>query len=114
VIVASATNAPRERSHALIAAGCEVLACDGTTHAARMLSLLDELGRRKWTNILVEGGGTLLGSLFDAGEIDEVHAFIAPQIIGGREAARSTLANTLAALLCTQEPFIVAESVLSY
>ncbi len=39
------------------------------------------------TNVLIEGGGELLGSFFDAGEIDEVHAFIAPKLIGGRSAS---------------------------
>ena len=38
------------------------------------------------TNILVEGGGSLLGSCFDQRLIDEVHVFIAPKIIGGAEA----------------------------
>ena len=35
------------------------------------------------TNVLVEGGAGLLGSLFDAGFVDEVHAFVAPKIVGG-------------------------------
>ena len=35
---------------------------------------------------MVEGGGVLLGSLFDRGLIDKVIAFIAPIIIGGAEA----------------------------
>ncbi|RMF88328.1 MAG: riboflavin biosynthesis protein RibD, partial [Planctomycetota bacterium] len=34
---------------------------------------------------LVEGGSALLGNLFDLDQIDEVHAFVAPKIIGGRE-----------------------------
>ncbi len=54
--------------------------------AERLLLLLDELGRRRMTNVLVEGGGQLLGSLFDAGEIDEVHVFIAPKLAGGQDA----------------------------
>jgi diaminohydroxyphosphoribosylaminopyrimidine deaminase/5-amino-6-(5-phosphoribosylamino)uracil reductase len=45
--------------------------------------LLDELGRRRFTNVLVEGGGEVLGSFLDAGEIDEVHVFIAPRLAGG-------------------------------
>ena len=48
--------------------------------------LLDELGRRRFTNVLVEGGSQLLGSLIELGEIDEVHAFIAPKLLGGRDA----------------------------
>ena len=49
-------------------------------------SVLTELGRRGMSNVLVEGGAATLGSFWDAGEIDEIHAFIAPKIIGGSEA----------------------------
>ena len=52
---------------------------------ARLEMLFDELGRRQMTNVLVEGGGRLLGSLFDARLIDEVHVFIAPKLAGGGE-----------------------------
>ena len=45
-----------------------------------------ELGRRDVVNLLVEGGGIVLGSLFDAGLVDKVYAFIAPKIIGGEAA----------------------------
>jgi diaminohydroxyphosphoribosylaminopyrimidine deaminase/5-amino-6-(5-phosphoribosylamino)uracil reductase len=52
----------------------------------RLRWLLAELGRRRMTNVLVEGGGTLLGTLFDAAEIDEVHVFVAPKLVGGQAA----------------------------
>jgi diaminohydroxyphosphoribosylaminopyrimidine deaminase/5-amino-6-(5-phosphoribosylamino)uracil reductase len=45
--------------------------------------LLDELGRRGATNLLVEGGGRVLGAFLDAGEIDAFDVFIAPLITGG-------------------------------
>jgi diaminohydroxyphosphoribosylaminopyrimidine deaminase/5-amino-6-(5-phosphoribosylamino)uracil reductase len=38
------------------------------------------------TSVLVEGGGELLGSLFDARLIDRVALFYAPIVIGGRDA----------------------------
>ncbi len=47
---------------------------------------LAELGRRDVVNLLAEGGGIVLGSLFDAGLVDKVYAFIAPKIIGGEAA----------------------------
>jgi diaminohydroxyphosphoribosylaminopyrimidine deaminase/5-amino-6-(5-phosphoribosylamino)uracil reductase len=56
-------------------------------------AILAELGRRRMTNILVEGGSQLLGAFFDAQLIDEVHVFIAPKLLGG-EAARSPLAGS--------------------
>ncbi|REK07184.1 MAG: bifunctional diaminohydroxyphosphoribosylaminopyrimidine deaminase/5-amino-6-(5-phosphoribosylamino)uracil reductase RibD [Planctomycetota bacterium] len=86
VIVAVADSAPGDARDKLAAAGCEVLACAGASHAERLEALLDELGRRRMTNVLVEGGSTLLGALFDAGAIDEVHAFIAPKLAGGQGA----------------------------
>jgi len=48
--------------------------------------LLKALGEREITSVLVEGGGILLGSLFDGRLVDKVIAFIAPIIIGGKEA----------------------------
>jgi diaminohydroxyphosphoribosylaminopyrimidine deaminase/5-amino-6-(5-phosphoribosylamino)uracil reductase len=48
--------------------------------------LLRDLGKREITSVIVEGGGILLGSLFDLGLVDKVIAFIAPIIIGGANA----------------------------
>ncbi len=87
VLIAVGPEAPEADRKRLEQAGCEVLACHGETHAARLADLLDELGRRRLTNVLVEGGGRLMGSLLDAGQIDEVHVFIAPKLIGGASAA---------------------------
>ena len=47
-------------------------------------SVLTELGRRGMTNVLIEGGAETLGRFCDAGEIDEIHAFVAPKLFGGR------------------------------
>jgi diaminohydroxyphosphoribosylaminopyrimidine deaminase/5-amino-6-(5-phosphoribosylamino)uracil reductase len=35
------------------------------------------------TNLLVEGGGRVLGAFLDAGEVDAVDVFIAPKFAGG-------------------------------
>jgi len=56
-------------------------------------ALVDELGRRGTTALLVEGGGRLLGSLFDLRLVDKVAAFIAPVVIGG-EAAPGPVGGT--------------------
>ena len=45
--------------------------------------LMCQLGQRQITSVMVEGGGILIGSLFDQGLVDKVTAFIAPVIIGG-------------------------------
>ena len=81
-----------ERVGALRDLGCEVLSLEATDGLPRVAELLDELGRRRMTNVLVEGGDGVLGSFLDAGEVDEVHVFIAPRVIGGT-AAKSPLAG---------------------
>ena len=60
---------------------------------ARDLSaVLAELGRREIQSVLVEGGGTVAGALFDAGLVNKVTFFIAPMIIGGQD-ARTAIAG---------------------
>ena len=86
VLVAVGAESAESNRSRLRQAGCEVLVCAGETHAARLGALLNELGTRRLTNVLVEGGGQLLGSLFDARAIDEVHVFITPKLVGGASA----------------------------
>jgi diaminohydroxyphosphoribosylaminopyrimidine deaminase / 5-amino-6-(5-phosphoribosylamino)uracil reductase len=98
VLVATVPGTPPENIDRLTNAGGEVVICrsieNSSTKQATQLSgqnnqtvsipaLLNELGRRRMTNVLVEGGSKLLGALFDASAIDEVHVFIAPKLIGG-------------------------------
>ncbi len=54
--------------------------------AGALDAALADLGRRRFTNVLVEGGAGLLGSVLDAGAADEFHVFIAPKLIGGTAA----------------------------
>lgn len=86
VLVAAAADASPEKVAALRAARCEVLLLESADRAGRLVQLLDELGRRRLTNVLIEGGAKLFGLCFDTAQIDEVHAFIAPKIAGGRNA----------------------------
>jgi diaminohydroxyphosphoribosylaminopyrimidine deaminase/5-amino-6-(5-phosphoribosylamino)uracil reductase len=86
VLVVAGSEASEKDCQRLRSAGCEVFLAGGDSAAERVHSLLDELGARRMTNLLVEGGGQVLGAFQDAGEIDEVHVFIAPKILGGAEA----------------------------
>lgn len=98
VIVVTGPTAPVDNQQALSAAGCEILTIAAESREAQLQALMSELGRRRMTNVLVEGGGTLLGSLHDAKLIDEAHIFIAPKIIGGLDAP-GPIAGTGAALM---------------
>jgi diaminohydroxyphosphoribosylaminopyrimidine deaminase/5-amino-6-(5-phosphoribosylamino)uracil reductase len=48
--------------------------------------LMALLGEREITSVLIEGGGTTHASAFEAGIVDKVMFFVAPKIIGGRDA----------------------------
>src|SRR5262249_13034443 len=91
-LVATTHRMPAEVSSRLEESGCEVLTLPEQDNRPAVGALLDELGRRRMTNVLVEGGGGVLGSFRDAGEIDEVYVFIAPKLAGGA-AARTPIAG---------------------
>jgi diaminohydroxyphosphoribosylaminopyrimidine deaminase/5-amino-6-(5-phosphoribosylamino)uracil reductase len=86
VLVIATSGAPMENVRRLQESGCEVFTVHGGTSTERVAQLLAELGRRRMTRILAEGGATVLGAFHDAEAIDEVHLFIAPKIIGGAKA----------------------------
>ncbi len=79
-------RASEEATVRLIEAGAEVVSFPEIGGYVDLGALLEELGRREVVNLLVEGGGTLMGSLFDQGLVDKAWAFIAPKIVGGRDA----------------------------
>jgi diaminohydroxyphosphoribosylaminopyrimidine deaminase/5-amino-6-(5-phosphoribosylamino)uracil reductase len=68
---------------ALVAAGAEVVVLPGRDGRVDLEALLDELGRRELTSVLVEGGGEVHGAFLRAGLVDAVELFVAPKIIGG-------------------------------
>jgi diaminohydroxyphosphoribosylaminopyrimidine deaminase/5-amino-6-(5-phosphoribosylamino)uracil reductase len=86
VLVAVGESAPAAARQRLAQAGCELFISNGASAAARLDDVLAEFARRRLTNVLVEGGSRLLGSLLDARQIDEVHVFIAPKLVGGESA----------------------------
>jgi len=86
LIVICAPEAASARRDGLERAGAEVIAAPGRTAGARLAAALDELGRREIQDMLVEGGPMLAGSLFDAGEIDELRLFMAPILVGAADA----------------------------
>jgi diaminohydroxyphosphoribosylaminopyrimidine deaminase/5-amino-6-(5-phosphoribosylamino)uracil reductase len=86
VIIVAAADLPHQRAEELQSLGCEVLLLPFPGTRPVLPWMLEELGRRRMTNVLVEGGSKVLGSFRDAGEIDEVHVFIAPKLVGGADA----------------------------
>lgn len=85
-VLATSKGLDSKIKQALAAAGAELMELPAGENTVDLRELLRILGQRGITSVLVEGGGILLGSLFDAGLVDKVIAFIAPVIIGGNEA----------------------------
>ncbi len=61
---------------------------DGQINLKDMMKKLAKMGV---ANIIVEGGGMLVGSLFDEGLVDKILFFISPKIIGGKDAISSVM-----------------------
>ena len=87
VVVATTHRAAAERDEAADAlrrAGVELIelpaAADG--RGVDIAALLDELGRRQWTRLLVEGGAAVLRSVVLGGLADELWAFTAARHVG--------------------------------
>lgn len=89
-VVVTAVHASHPRVARLTARGVEVwsLPARGPKAAGRvdLARLLEELGAREVTGLLVEGGAETLWSFFSEGLVDRVMVFMAPRILGGRDA----------------------------
>lgn len=55
----------------------------------KLSSVLDELGKREITSLLVEGGMTLLESFFQEQLVNKINVYLAPTIIGSLEKKHS-------------------------
>jgi diaminohydroxyphosphoribosylaminopyrimidine deaminase/5-amino-6-(5-phosphoribosylamino)uracil reductase len=83
VIIATTTTSDSAWRKAMGERGAHVIECEPRESGVNLQQLLQGLAQRAVTSIWAEGGGTLLGSLFEEVLVDEVWAFLAPVIIGG-------------------------------
>jgi diaminohydroxyphosphoribosylaminopyrimidine deaminase / 5-amino-6-(5-phosphoribosylamino)uracil reductase len=89
LIVAVGPAAEPARIVALEAAGCEVWRAPAADPGDRLEALLRELGARRLTNLLVEGGAEVFRTLFARGLVDEIWAFTAAKVFGAQAAVAS-------------------------
>lgn len=97
VIVVAAAGADAGRVEALRAEGVEVLAVPGDA-AERLGRGLEALEERGIQSLFVEGGAQLAGAMVAAAAVDRVAWFLAPMLIGGREAPSALGGDGIAAL----------------
>lgn len=86
VLLAVAAPFDSVKKEKLVEVGAEVVELPERGGSVDIAELLKLLGEREIVTVLVEGGGKLLGSLFDHHLVDKVLAFISPIIIGGHQA----------------------------
>jgi diaminohydroxyphosphoribosylaminopyrimidine deaminase/5-amino-6-(5-phosphoribosylamino)uracil reductase len=82
-LIACGPEAPAGKLDALKAAGCLIFQATSTEPRQRLHQLLDEFGRRQWTNVLIDGGPHLLGAFLDQSLIDEVEVYVGTKLVGG-------------------------------
>lgn len=80
-IVATASS-DRAWAASITATGAMVIQVEPSGQGLNLDQLLTILGERSVLSLILEGGPTLLASAFAAGAIDEVHAYIAPMVLG--------------------------------
>jgi len=85
VLIATTDSIDSDRERQYRELGAEVLKLPHRDGMVDLDALMGALGTMNITSIIAEGGGTMLGSLFDQGLVDKVAVFIAPKIIGGTE-----------------------------
>lgn len=85
-ILAYTEREDQEKLDRLTRLGIEPVHCLIKENRVDLEDLLDILGGKGIDAVLLEGGGELNESFLRQGLVDEVAAFIAPKLIGGREA----------------------------
>lgn len=92
VIIVTAETASNNKQLRLIRRGAQIVKIKVNKYGRVDLSMMmRRLAALEISKILVEGGGELIGSLFDEGLVDKAIFFIAPKIIGGRDAISSVM-----------------------
>lgn len=87
LIFTSSTRSRSSQAERLRKAGVDVHATAVRGRHVSLKAVLEKLGRMQMSNVLMEGGGELLGAAFDAGLVDEAYVFVAPLLIGGNTVA---------------------------
>jgi diaminohydroxyphosphoribosylaminopyrimidine deaminase/5-amino-6-(5-phosphoribosylamino)uracil reductase len=93
VIIVTLPTQPGQQTdnRKILSQKAKILEVKGKFGLINLKDMMKKLTQLEITNILVEGGGTLNGALFDEGLVDRVMFFISPKIIGGKDAISSVM-----------------------
>ncbi len=85
-LVATSDGSAPSWQASIEARGADLLILPRQGDSVDLSVLLRQLARRDILSVLVEGGGVILGSLFDQRLVDKLHAVVAPIVIGADDA----------------------------
>jgi diaminohydroxyphosphoribosylaminopyrimidine deaminase/5-amino-6-(5-phosphoribosylamino)uracil reductase len=76
----------KEKETELLALGAEVWRFPNEKANVDLQALMTRLGETEIDSVLVEGGGETVASFLEAELVDKVSFFVAPMLLGGRNA----------------------------
>lgn len=86
-LIAVTPKVPEDKTSRLKAVGADVLVVPERNDGKVSLgALMERLGRRKITSVMIEGGSEINASALKEGIVDKAMIFIAPKFIGGKTA----------------------------
>lgn len=85
-ILATTSMIESEKERQLINRGVRILKVDGPEEHVDLAKLMEELYKLEIDSVLLEGGGGLNAAALNSGIVDKVMVFVAPKIIGGKDA----------------------------
>ena len=92
IIVTLPTRQGQETANrAILSEKAKILEVKEKAGQVNLKDMLKKIASLGISSIFVEGGGTLIGSLFDEGLVDKVLFFTSPKIIGGKNAVGSVM-----------------------
>jgi diaminohydroxyphosphoribosylaminopyrimidine deaminase/5-amino-6-(5-phosphoribosylamino)uracil reductase len=86
LVLATTSAIGHEKERLLMDKGVKILKLDGLGGHVDLVKLMGELYKLEIDSVLLEGGGGLNGASLKSGIVDKVMTFIAPKIIGGKDA----------------------------
>lgn len=84
-LIAVSEDVPSRRIERLKTKGISFLVCPKKEGRIDLIALMDMLGNRSITSVLLEGGATLMGAMIREKLVDKFCIFKAPKILGGSD-----------------------------
>jgi len=85
-IIATTEKLDNQKAESIKSLGAKILYVPSKDGRVDLIKLMELLGKEQIDSILLEGGGELNYSALKAGIVDKVMTFIAPKILGGKDA----------------------------